>query len=312
MSRAPAVLFVLLLAACGQSAPAATSSTAVPTAAPTSGVGATPKPTTEPTASSDAPIVLEPGSLVETTADRLQLREGPGLTATSIGGLRAGTVGTIVEGPIEADGHAWYRIAHVGLPWGTGCTIGEDEDGMLGPCWPTGWVAGGGADRWLAAAVLDCPEAPRTVDELAMLSPGIALACFGGQELVLAAYLSPVPGGRGCYPGYGQQPEWLGECAVVFLQGTETEVEGMGPELAANVHPDLGGCDFGGQSPQSCPLVPWIGQWVTITGHYDDPAAATCEIVPWEGNVAAPDDAMGRHLCRVRFVLTAIGPGDAP
>lgn len=271
----------------------------------------TPSPSGSVPIDSPDPAAMLAGDLVETTVDRLRLRDEPGLGAPSLGYLSAGTSAILVEGPVEADGYTWYRIAFVGLPWGTGCETGPDADVRISGCWPPGWVAEADLDgsAWLVQWEGRCPAIPTSVAELAALPPGISAACFDDRDLVLAAYLSPKTEGRGCYPGYDHVPAWLGPCPVVFLQGSETEFAAAAEEIAANLHPDLGACDFGGRSPEACPMVPYLGQWITVTGHYNDPAAEKCSVVPWEENEAAPDDAFARHQCRHRFVITAVQPG---
>jgi hypothetical protein len=320
MRRFLVVLLAAIITACGSAAPplpSAEPSIAGPSPAMTPSSSAeasdTPEETVEP-APTPGPEAISAGDLVETAADRLQLRDEASLAAPSQGALRLGTPAIVVEGPLEADGYPWYRIGFVGLPWGSGCATGPDDDGLISGCWDVGWVAGADPDgsAWLVPSLRACPDVPTSVAELAAMSVGISATCFDGQELVLAAYLSPETEGRGCYPGYDHVPEWLGPCPIGFLQGTATEFEAQGPEIAANMHPDLGACDFGGRSPETCPMVPYIGQWITVTGHFSDPAAEDCTILPWEGNDAAPDEALGRHSCRLRFVITAVEPGAAP
>jgi hypothetical protein len=150
------------------------------------------------------------------------------------------------------------------------------------------------------------------VREAAEIQPGVRLACFGGQQLALTGFLAPLAQGRGCYPGYDHRPEWLGPCAVVFLQGEESQFDATTWELAVNVHADLGECHFGGQSPEGCPFLPHFGSWVEIIGMVDHPASESCMIQPWGGNASAPDAASVVYDCRERFVVTAIGPGVAP
>lgn len=144
------------------------------------------------------------------------------------------------------------------------------------------------------------------------MAPGARLACFGNQALELRAYIAPETEGRGCTPGYDHDPAWLGPCPIGFLQATETQFEFEGPELPANVHPDLGACDFGGRSPDSCPFVPYIGQWIQVTGHFDDPASPSCTIEPWPDSQVDLDPAFVVYQCRERFVVTAIEASTAP
>ena len=47
------------------------------------------------------------------------------------------------------------------------------------------------------------------------------------------------------------------------------------------------------------------GRW-SVSGHFDDPAAATCHApVPASGDTVLPDE-YGVHLCRKTFVLTSL------
>lgn len=297
-------ILVLALAACGGDPPASPADSAAgsggtaPSDAPSAGASAA--------ASADAGSGgLGAGSWVTTAVDGLRVRAEPGTGATSLATLALGSPATIVEGPAEADGYSWYALAWPGLPSVGGCETN---------CWSFGWAAAANTDGtpWLVAAEPTCPESVSTVATLAAMTPGERLACFGNEELTVAGYIAPQTEGRGCAPGYDHEPAWLGPCPVGFLQATETEFESEGPEMPANVHVQLGTCDFGGRSPESCPFVPFIGQWVQVTGHFDDEASSACTVQPTEGSEASISDAYAVYLCRERFVVTAIEPGTAP
>jgi hypothetical protein len=143
------------------------------------------------------------------------------------------------------------------------------------------------------------------------IQPGVRLACFSGQTFTLDAYLSPEPGGRGCFSAVYVTPDWL-DCEIQFLQSTATEQEAQGPELPAHLHPDLGTCDFGGRSPDTCPYVPFVGQWIEIEGHFDDAYATACETHLREGATDPPalDSALALYGCRLAFVVTAVRPAN--
>lgn len=325
------VTLVILLAACSggptESGGDATSASPSVMPTPTAQEGAadsSEEPSAVPSASDSAaapsagpsgpPQDVKVGDWVVTTADGLRLREDPGLGGTSIGLLRAGYAGTVIEGPVSLDGYEWIRMAWPGLPSGSGCATGPGAGGYLNYCGASGWVAtsderGG---RWLEVTRPACPEAPETVRAASQMQPGVRLACFGGEELTLAGFIAPEGMGRGCYPGYDHQPAWLGPCVVAFLQGEESRFDASTYELAVNVHPDLGICQFGGASPEACPFIPYIGRWVRVTGMVDHPSAASCAIEPWEGNETAPDPAIALYACRERFVVTSIDSGTAP
>ncbi|MGQ9568476.1 MAG: SH3 domain-containing protein [Anaerolineae bacterium] len=62
------------------------------------------------------PVALGPGvrARVQTEGDaRLSLREAPGTESTLIARLKAGTEVTVLEGPVQEDGYAWWRVQTV-------------------------------------------------------------------------------------------------------------------------------------------------------------------------------------------------------
>ncbi|HSI99716.1 MAG TPA: SH3 domain-containing protein [Patescibacteria group bacterium] len=297
-----AIALLLVLAACGDASTSpSTDPAASEGAAPSAAASADPSvaPSSDP--GEDG---LRIGSWVETAVDGLRVRQEPGTAADSLATLAVGTTATIYDGPVEADGYPWYALAWPGVP-----SIGGCEEN----CWAFGWAAAANTDGtpWLTPASPECPGAVSTVAALAAMAPGERLACFGNDELVVQGYLSPQAEGRGCEPGYDHEPVWLGPCPVGFLQATETPFESEGPEMPANVHVQLGACDFGGRSPESCPFVPHIGQWVQVTGHFDDEASSACTIEPVAESAAFMTDAYAAYLCRERFVVTAIEPGES-
>jgi hypothetical protein len=52
------------------------------------------------------------GDWVQTTAN-LNVREGPGLSYTIISTMPIGTMGRIVDGPLEVDGYVWWKVDYV-------------------------------------------------------------------------------------------------------------------------------------------------------------------------------------------------------
>lgn len=260
------------------------------------------------------PPELSVGDWVVSTVEDLRLREEPGLDGASIGVMRIGFEGTVIDGPVALDGYEWVHVAWPGLPAGSGCATGPDEDGYLSFCGASGWVATADPEgnAWMAATDPECPEAPETVADASRIRPGVLLACFAGEELVLTGFIAPEELGRGCYPGYGVEPGWLGPCSVVFLQGEESRFDATGTEFVVNVDPSLGTCEFGGLRPDSCPFATLGGTWVTVSGMVDHPAAESCVIEPLDGNQNAPDAATAIYQCRARFVVSSVEPGSAP
>jgi len=260
------------------------------------------------------PPELNVGDWVVSTVEDLRLRHEPGSNGASIGVMRIGFEGTVIDGPIELDGYEWVHVAWPGLPAGSGCATGPDDNGYLSFCGASGWVATADPEgnAWMAAANPECPESPDTVADASRIRPGILLACFAGEELSLTGFIAPEAGGRGCYPGYAVKPAWLGPCAIAFLQGEESRFDATGTELAVNVDPSLGACDFGGTTPDACPFANLGGTWVTVSGKVDHEAAESCVIEPLDGNDQAPGVATAIYDCRTRFVVSAMGPGSAP
>ena len=242
------------------------------------------------------------------------MREAPGLAGPSIGLLRIGYEGTVIDGPVAIDGYEWVHLAWPGLPAGSGCATGPDADGYLSFCGASGWVATADelGNAWVASDTPDCPGVPATVKDASMIRPGVRLACFGSDELTLTGFVAPQAQGRGCYPGYDHEPAWLGPCAIVFLQGEESQFDATTYEMAVHIHHELGRCDFGGTSPETCPFAPYVGRWVAVTGLIDHPDAESCLVEPWEGNEAAPDVASVIYACRERFVVTGLEPRTGP
>lgn len=57
-------------------------------------------------------------AVVYQVGDCLNFREAPGTSARVVTCQLDGTKGRVVEGPVEADGHTWWRLE--GLGWGSG------------------------------------------------------------------------------------------------------------------------------------------------------------------------------------------------
>ena len=145
----------------------------------------------------------------------------------------------------------------------------------------TVWVLGGWSPDW-------------PLDQL--------VACTGSRELTVVGYLAPA-WGIGGIPTF-IKPAWLGE---EFIEKV----------LWLKVHPSDGcfaddDCRWiflFAEHPETLPLEP--DRWVVITGHFDDPAAATCY---WEENPISPPrtttEAIGQ--CRQHFVVTEMADASPP
>jgi hypothetical protein len=140
----------------------------------------------------------------------------------------------------------------------------------------------------------ECGRAPSDVLELLNSDLQWLAYCFGDTPLTFQAWSTS------CYRCYGDapgiyEPSWLAWPTenVLYLSpitsGDWGWVEGIIP-------PSLG---VDGER--------WGGQWVKVTGHLDDPAAADCRWEPeppeqqWYGGARDAIDG-----CRARFVVTAV------
>lgn len=247
-------------------------------------------------------------------ADGVRVRGGPSTSGVERGVLPSGTDGLVVDGPVEADGHEWFFVAGRFNPNIEECsgpastTTGHIDLGCN--TW-YGWVAGGEAgEAWIERSEPECPASPTTVDEISRLEYSLAMYCFGGDTITFDAYLSPESPGRGCgVTPYEIEPEWLFHCWIVFLQHEETPVQGQGPEIAANVHPTVGSCTFGGGGPaDTCPFAALSGQWVTVQATWDHPEAASCQAV--NPTAEAPEPELVIYECRNSLVITSVAPRD--
>ncbi len=254
------------------------------------------------------PPTLVAGDWIATTVEGLRLREEPSTGSTLIRLLPIGYAGTVVEGPLEVDGYEWVHVATPGLPANTGCLSEQD-------CPRDGWVATADllGNPWVEVAKPECTPSPITVRAMGAHAPGLRLACFGGVQLSLVGYVASESEGRGCKPNYGVDPEWFHPCAQFFVDGDEVPYEGTTGWITARIHPSLGEpCGLTWRSSTACPLLPYAGSWVRVSGQYDHPDAATCVGVPVPDMGQPPSDGRIVYDCRLSFVVTAIEPASAP
>ena len=102
------------------------------------------------------------------------------------------------------------------------------------------------------------------------------------------------------------QPAWLGggaSSAMLLPHATPLICPGSCP-TGLVVHID----------PASGLAFEHTGQWVVVTGHLNDPAAASCTYAPLGGPSATPTPAPSdvQSVCRQAFVATSIEPADPP
>lgn len=129
-----------------------------------------------------------------------------------------------------------------------------------------------------------------------MALPGhVGAECFGDAPITFRAWNTVGPGCGGMQAGIFE-PGWLASpFAQLSLTIWPDEVEYAGNCGSGAVHPALG-------------ALPPAQQWVQVTGHWADPASATCRVRP---DPAYPGAYAGGSLvfeCRSKFVATAVVP----
>lgn len=146
-----------------------------------------------------------------------------------------------------------------------------------------------------------CP--PQPVDLAAILSLGSAdrLRCFGSRPLSLSAFLANPGGFGGTFVGT-TFPSWLTGGGLGFATAFLAPL--AGPWRRTESLPAFARPTVAGASP------PPSGRWVTVIGHFDDPASTTCRITKLDGSPLVPV-ATAVAQCRRSFVLTGIEPAHA-
>jgi hypothetical protein len=119
---------------------------------------------------------LGPDALAEVVTDNLVVRSLPEISnRSSIDPiqLQVGQLLFVLEGPLHADGYAWYRVA----PFQPCCTDTVEELPLLG------WVAAGGKDAepLIEVASDECRD---LADSFYHMLDFRGLACLGDRELV--------------------------------------------------------------------------------------------------------------------------------
>lgn len=301
MKVAVALLLALGLVACGSSA---TDSTAPstgpsvePSAAPSAATSASAPVPTAPGATPSRPpnAALAIDTIAVVVTNDLRVRSEPRVSDDSDllePLLNSGRQVFVVDGPVHASGYDWYQVEPIVVLNG-----GIDRVEA-----PFGWVAAAGKDGepWLAVGTEPCPTAPTRAGDLVAMPGLIGLACFGDDELSIAARIAQPEATCGVDPGWTIEPGWLASTCpqpafIVFDPGT---TDGS---LYSVIEPgvDVGDLHPGVEEPD------WLD--VRITGHYDHAAARTCYATQTEPDVDVPfvpeEVVVG---CRATFVITAI------
>ena len=245
------------------------------------------------------PSVLGPDAFAHVVAGSVNVRTEPGLDAPKVGipmadaeplpallGTETGSEHVyVLEGPVEADGYEWFRVA----------PIEYEGYGTIGPLF-IGWMAAGdGIDPWLVVEN-PCPEGPLTLSDLTYTSTttnwATRLGCFRGEELTLSGWFTELPAGW----------ETSGPCATepahFFCTYAAYDIRPI--EMSFYDERNANRLDFV-VIPGTGVTMPDRGQWIEVTGHWDDPSSILCPT----------DTDLGTLACRIQFVVTsvrALGP----
>ena len=280
-ARLAAALLLAVVVGCAPTTPTPSvdetaSATGVP---PSDAPPATPGPASVPLVRLSAATVI---------VDRLPVRVDASATADSPGDLLRGDVVVLmVFEPLEFNGASWFHAQKV--PNAEPGTVPALPVVLADPAeeFPlVGWIAASDASGETVAPLAPrCPETPDFVNVSAMLD-GERLACFGAEPITLDGSFGCIDCGSDG-PGVFE-PLWLAGPSAGPL-GDPTN-SGR-PSISLHFAPTV-------EAPAEDSLV-------RVTGHFDDPAAETCEIT-FDGMPVAPEIAV--ELCRVRFVVDSFKP----
>ena len=189
-------------------------------------------------------------------------------------------IGAATEGGFMLVGAGESPIAEEPVIWGsTGSSLQPES---------TPFIRGSGSPT-----PADCAAAKPDLVGIMSNSPVTYAVCHGDRPLTMDAYLAPC---RDC-GDYGDErelrPAWLASPRRMLR---------LSPIESA----DWSSFD-GVRAPGLRARSSWEGHWVTVTGHFDDPAAASCrEILTPETEVWYGGRAQLFRDCRSRFVVTSV------
>jgi hypothetical protein len=195
--------------------------------------------------------------------------------------LDAGVPFYVVDGPVIADGYAWYQID----PYGGDASL------------PFGWVAAGSreGEAWIEQYLDGCDSIYPSVELLGSQPAQEALYCYGvvmpdDYELTGNLFCD-----FGDVEGLTSGPEWIEFDRFCDLRAPDW-----------NIHDGIS-IRVWGQAATSLLEAgsPVDGQY-TVVGHYDDPASGECASGGVDG--AVPDPAEAILFCRMQFVVTEVTP----
>jgi hypothetical protein len=294
-----AALTAILLVGCqggttGSASPSASpsGSSAASQAASPSAEASAPPESNETIERSTTDGILPPESLALVMVDNLRVRGEPSLAGPILHSFDTGTRITVVGnpsflGPVVADGYDWYLVVHR--------TDENDPSTEI-----LGWAAAGDPATPFLATLK--PRCDRPADVL--LTAYEQLACYGDAPLTLEGTYGC--GGCGGFAPGTFEPGWLANpISPPFSVLTAKPGKGIG-RIDIHVPPELLANFF---------EYPVEGSIIRVVGHFDDPAATTCQIIPGDqvtpGGVGpgVPADSRAAIMyCRERFVVDSYVP----
>jgi hypothetical protein len=290
-----AVVMVVVLACGARSAPSGqagsspshgSSSPDILTPPPATPAGT---PVAAPSRAADASVAaltLGPDMIAVVVTNDLVIRSEPGISDDS--SVYTPYLGRrdqlyVLHGPVHASGYDWYEVRPLSARF-------EDA----------GWVAAASkaGEAWIkpSTAAPACPPLPATVTELEALPSGARLACFSGVQITVRSQL------QGCgldMPDAMYEPE-------MFNGFYDPRAEDLIPVMLGE--PGADPCEMDEQlqlridpATVSADQVP-VGGVAELTGIFDHPGAADCELVSFLVDLREPDP----DWCRPQFVVTRI------
>lgn len=130
-----------------------------------------------------------------------------------------------------------------------------------------------------------------TLELLVAVDPPRRLECFGNTDITFEGFRTEVFGAGGCPGDQIAGEDWLRPCVEEGI--LIAPALGRADGLLVHLHPDSG---------LTLDTIP-TGIQLTVTGHFDDPAAQDCRLLVDGAEVI---DAGFVEACRTEFVATTI------
>ena len=129
-----------------------------------------------------------------------------------------------------------------------------------------------------------------------------AAQCWGDEAITVRGFVSS-PEGLGGTQTYAIKPDWLVSRSHWLSVSDKVHADSgpVGPFFAVAV-----------PSALEKRFTRLTGRWVRVTGHFHDPAAATCTVDVFGDPSLAPSTEQAVEICRTSFVVTAIRADDLP